>query len=128
MARWSNLDNETTTADADRIAAAIAYAEGEVEDRFRGGAYAVPFVSTAGAFPAVMTTWMAQIAGAWLYKNRGMLDSPSGDEQDRNRITVHEREAKRGIMGALAGSRTLQLASSATSTRPTAPVAIMPKE
>ncbi len=124
VARWSQLDPDTTGADTSRIAAAIAYAEETVQDRLRGGLYAVPFVASGSSFPASLKTWIAQIAGSWLYKSRGMLDSPSGEEQDRNRITVQERDAMRGINAVLAGQRSLELQRATASGPAGTPVSV----
>lgn len=125
VARWSNFDPDVSpaTADTARIAAAILHAESTVEGRFRGGMYAVPFSASAGTFPAELKTWMAQIAGVYLYKSRGMLDSPAGDTDDRNRVSFNEREAMRGVSAVLAGMRQLNLVR-ASSGYPTSPVAV----
>lgn len=123
VARWSQLDPDLTTADTSRIARAISYAESYVEGRFRGGKYAVPLVAL-GTFPSELESWIASIAGVWLYKSRGMRDSASGDTEDRNRVTVYQREADKGISAVLAGMRVLSLATSAIGIRPTSPVAV----
>ena len=69
---WSNLDNTSTTTDTTRIAAALAYADDEIDNFFRGGPYAVPLILNSGCAP---TTWAAKLAGIWLYDSRGQLDT-----------------------------------------------------
>lgn len=125
VARWSQLDPDLVTADTARIAAAILWAESTVEDKFRGGEYAVPFVALDAVFPPALTNWMAQLAGVSLYTSRGIMDSPAGDSKDSNRVTVLERDAYKSINAVLAGQRKLQLAaSSASAIRPGSPVGV----
>lgn len=66
---WSNLDNDSETTDTARVAAAIAWAEEQVESRFVGSRYVVPLVGLAGT-PATLTNWCATLAGIWLYRGR----------------------------------------------------------
>ena len=65
VAVWSNLDGETD-ADTARIARAIVLAEEDVENRFRGGKYQLPF----SPIPEVVKNWCATLAGIWLFENR----------------------------------------------------------
>lgn len=65
VAVWSNLDGETG-AETARIARAIAIAEEDVENRFRGGKYLLPF----SPIPEVVKNWCATLAGIWLFENR----------------------------------------------------------
>jgi hypothetical protein len=70
---WSNLDNTGNTTDTTRVTAALAYADDEIDNFFRGGPYAVPLVLNSGSAPL---TWAAKLAGIWLYDSRGQLDTP----------------------------------------------------
>ena len=65
VARWSNLDGETG-ADATRITTAIAVADEDIENRFRGGRYAIPFIVAS----ETVKSWCARLAGIWLFENR----------------------------------------------------------
>ncbi|MBI5724604.1 MAG: DUF1320 family protein [Planctomycetes bacterium] len=76
---WSNLDNDTTTANTTRIAEAITYAEGLIDDKFRGGPYALPF----SPVPAVVKDWAAKLAGLWLYDARGHRGKTEEDAIDK---------------------------------------------
>jgi hypothetical protein len=55
---------------------AIAWAESLIDDRFRGGPYAVPLSGPAGV-PATVVDWAARLAGSRLAASRegGSLDS-----------------------------------------------------
>lgn len=122
IAAWSVLDPDADpgTANAARIASAIAFAEGYVEDRFRGGPYAVPFVAT-GAFPVAFTDILAKIAGVWLYNSRGLRAQTS--DESTNRITGFRREAEELIDLYLARTRKAALAP-AESSGPTTPFVV----
>lgn len=71
VAKWSQLDpaQDNTTADTTRIAAAIAHAEADIDDRFRFSMYQVPLAGLAGV-PKVLIHWVAVLAGMWLYRSR----------------------------------------------------------
>ena len=56
-------------ADPFRVAAALAYADAEVDAFFSAGPYAVPLAASPSAAP-VVTYWAAVIAGCWLYGSR----------------------------------------------------------
>jgi len=62
IAAWSNLEGGTTVNET-RVALAIAYAEGSIEDAFRGGRYTLPFAPV----PIVLKDWCAKLAGVWLF-------------------------------------------------------------
>jgi len=78
VAEWSNLENDGSGASTSRIDTANEYAAAYVDDRFRDGPYAIPFVGLSGT-PRVLVDWCAKIAGAWLYRSR----PPHSREQDR---------------------------------------------
>ena len=59
-------------ADPTRVAAALAYADAEVDGAFAGGPYAVPLQATAAAAPTV-AQWAAVIAGCYLYGSRATV-------------------------------------------------------
>jgi len=65
VAAWSDLTG-AGSADATRIALAITYAEGLINDSFRDGRYAIPF----SPIPVVLKDWCAKLAGVWLFFNR----------------------------------------------------------
>lgn len=108
VATWSNLDSDSTTADTDRITAAIAWAEQEINDRFRGGPYALPFsaLSSGGLRPII--DWCAKLAGAWLYQSRGI-------DLETNPVADALLSVESSIRAYQAGQRRLDCARSGTS-------------
>ena len=88
IASWSNTENDSAGADTAKIATSIAVGEEYVEDRFREGAYTVPFVAIGGSYPAVLMRWMIIFAGADLYEARGLQDSSTDDaDEEQNKIS-----------------------------------------
>lgn len=75
IAAWSDLDGNNTL-DSDRVDRAIANAEADINDRFRGSRYVVPFAPV----PTAVAEWAAKLAGVRLYQQRGIRDT---DEEDR---------------------------------------------
>lgn len=105
--RWSNLSTNATTADADRIGLAIAVAEGQINDAFRGSRYAVPLRGTAG-LPAAVRDWAAKLAGVWLYESRGFKDGAAAEDDDKNRVRRHRTDAMTDMRAYLCGARQLE--------------------
>jgi phage gp36-like protein len=105
VARWSNLDNSTTLADAARIAASIAYAESYVQGRFRQSRYVLPF---SGGDMTLVRDWCAKIAGVWLYESRGLQGVGDGQES-ANAVRSQKTQVNADIDLVLRGSRTLDL-------------------
>ncbi len=89
IARWSQMDNDVDTADTTRIQQAIDTAETSVDDSFRNSEYKIPFT---GTISSTIINWCAIIAGAWLYQNRGHLDTGTedGEKYDRRLKAVRE--------------------------------------
>ncbi len=71
VAAWTLFQTGTPggPADGDRVAAALAYADGEVDAFFAGGPYAVPLAASSVAQP-IVAYWAGVIAGCWLYGSR----------------------------------------------------------
>jgi hypothetical protein len=86
IATYSNLENDATTADANRIQLALDGADDEINDFFRGGPLAVPL-----PINSVTTDWAATLAGEWLYRSRGLRD----DDKQGNHVTELARAARR---------------------------------
>lgn len=73
---WSDLQG-TAVKDTTRIAASIAYADEQIDNRFRDGLYEIPFS------PVCVTVkhWAAVIAGLWLFESRPLHNrDPDKDE------------------------------------------------
>jgi phage gp36-like protein len=118
VARWSQLDNSISpvTADTSRIALAITNATANIEDRFRGTAYAVPF----NPVPTKVTEWAAKMAGVWLYSSRGVNSKTATDEADQ-RILYHQRVTMEEMDLYAGGSRKFALTSPLAGRGGTAP-------
>lgn len=88
VAAWSDLTGGDT-ANTTRIASAISYAEGFVENYFRVSRYQVPFVQLSGAYDVVLVDWMAVLAGDWLYRSREVrrkTDTPGRTSANVERV------------------------------------------
>lgn len=99
---WSDLSG-SGEMDADRIDAAIAYADAYLNDRFGGSRYAVPLVGSGGALVQVVDL-AARLAGAWLYESRagaGPTVAGAGDWSDE--LAGHRRYVERQINRYLSG-------------------------
>lgn len=70
VAMWSNLANDSNSADTARITTAIASAEQDVNDRFRQSQYVVPLSATGSNGLRPVINWCAALAGVWLYESR----------------------------------------------------------
>ena len=102
---WSDLDGDGTL-DSTRVAASIAYADEFINSLLRGGVYAVPI----GSSNVLITNWSAVLAGAWLYRSRGLLDSAETDKIESQRLDVESTLAQ-----VNAGVIELDIARSSTS-------------
>ena len=118
---WSDLSG-TGSVDDNRINRAIDYAEDRIDDWFRGGRYAIPFVFSAG-IPQTVKFWASVYAGAWLYRSRGIRDEDAGE-----RINVLEKGE--GGVGGVDGeireymANIRQLNAASTRSQPDAPVVV----
>lgn len=119
VATWSNLDNDDAQTNEARVDAAIAYAEGFIDDRFRSGKYAVPLVGNSTNALQTIKNVAAQLAGWWLYRSRGLRDGETEDDK----MTTHEVDANKVIDGFLSGR--MKLNAALTKTQPTAPVVVI---
>lgn len=82
--KWADLDHSgSEAAITARITAALAYAEGYIDDRLRGGPFEIPITASV---PVTITDCTAKVAGLWLYESRGAVDfnpASEGDPEDR---------------------------------------------
>lgn len=72
VATYSQLDNSVDTADTDRIARAIAWADAYIDGRLRGLRWALPVSGTQASI--TVTDWAANLAGYWLMRPRGLTE------------------------------------------------------
>jgi len=112
---WSDMDASGST-DTTRVAKGISVAEDDIQNRFRGGDYAIPF-STA---TEVLKDFMAKLAGLWLYENR-----PKHSSDDNNEYYSKMKEqVDMDIESYTSGQRRLNITRSETDT-PRAPIVVM---
>lgn len=111
---WSDIDASGST-DETRVAKGISVAEEDVENRFRGGDYAVPFSSAV----ETLKDFMAKLAGLWLYENRPKYSS---DENNEYYSSMRE-QIEMDIESYTSGQRKLNITRSETDT-PSAPVVV----
>lgn len=119
IARYSQLDNESEAADVSRITTAIAYAEEEVENCFRGGEYIIPF---SGTVPKVVVNWCARLAGIWLFDNRGVGKVKDGDDEG-HKFSRMKRQVFKDITKYTSGQRRMSVGSNVGS-QPSGPMVV----
>ena len=116
VAKWSDKDRDNAEVNADNVAAAIAEAEAEIDDRFRSSRYVVPLTGTTGTLYTVKQ-WASRLTGFILYSSRGLAERDKVSERMIGiRDAVHEE-----IDTYLAGQRSLA-ATLAYPEQPTAPI------
>ena len=92
---WANLDNnDSSTADATRVAESIAWAQNYINDRFRGGPYSIPLTDTGAATPTIVTTWAAKLAGIWLFNSRGQQPDQENEEFEAMMMSINAEIGK----------------------------------
>ncbi len=83
--KWADLDGDADAGKiSTRIAAAIGFADDEIDSQMRGGPYPLPLVNDAATTPLLITDISAKLAGVWLYESRGVQDvTPEGSPVHR---------------------------------------------
>lgn len=103
---WADLDNNQVDADiANRITAAIVYAQDQIDVRLRGGPHTIPFTEPP---PITIVKVCAKFAGIELYGARGVVDH-NPDGKPENRFYLMKREALKTLTDILASIITLDL-------------------
>lgn len=98
--QWSNLENSTLTANTANIAAAIEWAESEINNRFRGSKFCVPI--QPGESRQTLVGWCTAYAGYRLYGARGIRDQ----DVVGGHLKFEFEAAKEAIDAVLAGRST----------------------
>jgi phage gp36-like protein len=109
IAAWSDLTGGQTV-DTDRTDGAIEWAEKYVENKFRGSRYTVPFTAASSTIDPVLTSWMAQLAGVWLYRTRTIRRG----ESDTERTSTIKKDVDDDMRMYLAGQARLDVALTPT--------------
>lgn len=104
---WADLENNDVEADVTaRVAAALAFAEADVNNRLRGGPYVIPLTLPVETIIVDLT---AKIAGVWLYESRGIHDTNSETGVPQHKLMSHRNAATRTISELLSGRQRLAI-------------------
>lgn len=107
VAKWADLDNNGVVEDIElRINKAILWASGEVNSRLRRFVYVLPFETA----PVEIVDIVANLAGVWLYENRGIQDFNPDTGQAVHRLEWNRRRAETTLKEILMGNRILDAA------------------
>jgi len=115
--KWADLDGDGSEATIDaRITAAIAYADGEIDDRLRPSPYTVPVVLTAGTgTPPTIIDIANRLAMLWLYETRGMQEIDGDTGRPLHKMHWHREEVERQFTAILSTKIRLDSPMSAAS-------------
>lgn len=105
--KWADLENNGVDADVTaRIAAALTFAEDDINSRLRGGPYAIPLDTPVEVLIVDVT---AKIAGVWLYESRGVQDVNPDTGAPLHKLWWHKNDAGRTIRDIVSGKRRLAI-------------------
>jgi len=92
---WSQLDNTQTVADVSRIQQSLNYADAKIISTFAGyGNYVTP-LAPLGTDVTLVQHWAAIVAGAWLYRSRGLRDTDAAGDHISRLLSDVEAEMLR---------------------------------
>jgi len=111
---WSDLTNASEIADSARIAAAINWAEAQIDDRFRRSRWEVPLSGP----PEVVKVWAAKLAVVYLLQDPRFIAS----ETARETREAFLQEVHNEMASYLSGSR--EFSATENGTHPTSPVVV----
>jgi phage gp36-like protein len=105
--KWADLDNDgDETNIAARIAAALDWADNEIDSLLRESRYDVPITPLTGsATPPVIRDVAASLAGVWLYEARGVQDYNPDTGAAVHRLEWHRRRAHDTLSDIVRGKR-----------------------
>ena len=109
IAEWADLDNDRSPATITaRITAAIAYADGYIDDRLRASPYTVPVVDTAGtAAPPTLVDVATRLAAVWLYESRGVQETDPETGRPIHRLYWCKEDAEVKLRAVASGQMRL---------------------
>ncbi len=107
VAHWADMQNNKNGDHiAARIGQAVEWAKAEIDERLREGPYELPLVSP----PVTIVTLAAELAGVWLYENRGVEDFDQDTGRPQHRLSFTRSRAEKTLHDLLMGRRRLTLA------------------
>lgn len=113
--KWADVNGNGVAAHITaRIAAALVYADGEINDLMRCTLYALPLVvRDTSIVPPTIVDVANRLAGVWLYEGRGVRDiDPDG--KPVHMLMWHKDEAYKKLREIASGVRHLDSVMSAT--------------
>ena len=95
---WADLDNDANAATiAGGITRAIDVVSDKIDDTLRRSPYRIALSTPAGATPTQIVDIAANLAGAWLYKSRGVEDFDNERGVAVHKLSGIEGEAMRQL-------------------------------
>lgn len=111
VAKWADLDEDADESKITaRIAAAIEFADSEIDDALREGRYTIPLATV----PTTIKDLSARLAGVWLYEARGVQDFDAQSGAPAHRLTWHRDYAQRKLDALRRGSIKLSISTTVT--------------
>ena len=108
VSEWGDLNNNDDAAEITaRITAAIAAASADIDDYLRGCPYRLPLANDAGDTPTTITDLAANVAGLWLYENRGVEDVSMRDGRPYHKLSFVTVRVRRTMKEIKDGTRRL---------------------
>jgi hypothetical protein len=106
--KWADLDNDgDSTKIIDRINRGIAWATEEINSKLRRSKYAIPLTDNDGEVPTIIVDIAANLAGVWMYENRGVQDFNPETGAKFHRLEYNRKRAFASISEILSGVKTL---------------------
>lgn len=104
--KWADLDNDQDGATiARRILAARRYAYEQINAQMRRSRYAIPLADDDGETPYDISEIAANLAGVWLYENRGVTDYDDDTGQGRHQLKWNRDRANMELRQIRSGAR-----------------------
>lgn len=108
--RWADLNNSGDAGEITAtVAAAIAYADAQVDGRLRGGIYTVPFEADPNT-PPIIANIAADLAAERLYRARRYEDTDDAGDM----LAAAKQAAERQLSAIRVGRITLSVAATYT--------------
>lgn len=114
--KWADVNGNGVEAHITaRITAAIAYADGEIDDLLRCTLYTVPLVvRNTMTVPPTIIDIATRLAGVWLYESRGIRDIDPDSGKPIHMLMWHKEDAYKKLREVVSGVRHLDSVMSAT--------------
>lgn len=108
VAKWADLDGEgDSEAIEGRIDKACAVASSYVDSALRDSVYALPLADAEDEIPLEIVDVAANLAGVWLYENRGTQDVNNETGKGEHRLSFNRKRAEQTLREIRRGQRTI---------------------